>query len=689
MNENINYPSSDERITIPSMKVQPLKKICMTIGQLPTAYIETMSYYEMLIWFIEFLRNTVIPTVNNNGEALQEVQNIVMELQNYINDYKDTIDEEIKNFENHTDETIQNFETEINNTISQFETTVNSTVQGLEDYMNNYFNKLDVQEEINNKLDQMLEDGVLEQIIEQYIQSSALWCFDNVADMKLATNFVDGSYAKTLGFHELNDGGGSTYKIRTLTNNDDVDEMTIISLNNETLIAELIINTNIINIKQFGAYCDNIHDDSNALEACLNFTNTLTSSNGTKKRTIMIPAIVKVTRRIDCKNDQIKIMGTSLNNSRIVFNGENSYLNIGKDNNETSYEIEIENIKLYGDYSQNESILKFTKCANCYLTRVETAMGGENKYNISFINCGIIFMDKCTVTGSNDVFNYPGNRNGIFIKNLLSIFNFTNANCWNLNNLFTFEGTTQNVNIENNWIECIKSFIQVNCGTDMRYMNFKIFKNTIDTHTESTNFVPSIFKFIDIEMLNDTNFYGSNISIDDNTIYLANVTSIYNNSLIYISEIGNSEYSNFSINYNRNTFSGQTLNSLSAYVFYNSETKFYNTANIRIVSFTPVLQNDGAVLTNDKKIIGCNYTGTSSRVNEFPNGVYLAQGSTYNKGNIFYENGQFWCGYNGNVKQLPERVGNALAHATSETLLSVVNSIVDTLVNAHISNRQQ
>ena len=34
--------------------VSPLKKICMTIGQLPTSYIETMSYYEMLIWFIEF-----------------------------------------------------------------------------------------------------------------------------------------------------------------------------------------------------------------------------------------------------------------------------------------------------------------------------------------------------------------------------------------------------------------------------------------------------------------------------------------------------------------------------------------------------------------------------------------------------------------------------------------------------------
>ena len=84
-----NYPSSDEHVTVPPMKVQPLKKICMTIGQLPTSYLETMTYYEMLLWFIGYLRDTIIPTVNNNGEALEEVQTIVMNLQTYINNFKD------------------------------------------------------------------------------------------------------------------------------------------------------------------------------------------------------------------------------------------------------------------------------------------------------------------------------------------------------------------------------------------------------------------------------------------------------------------------------------------------------------------------------------------------------------------------------------------------------------------------
>jgi hypothetical protein len=118
-------------------KLSPLKKVCMTIGELPTAYIETMTYYEMLVWFTRFLQNQVIPVINNNSDVAEELQTLFVELENYVN---------------------------------------------------NYFDNLDVQDEINNKLDKMLEDGVLEQIIEQYLDSTAIWCFDTVSDMKQATN---------------------------------------------------------------------------------------------------------------------------------------------------------------------------------------------------------------------------------------------------------------------------------------------------------------------------------------------------------------------------------------------------------------------------------------------------------------------------------------------------------------------
>ena len=246
MNENINvhdnYPDSEQTINVPSMKVAPLKKICMTIGELPTSYLETMTYYEMVVWFIHFLRDTVIPTVNENAEAVQEVQNVVMDLQTYINNFKDSIDQD---------------------------------VEDLEDYMNNYFNNLDVQEEINNKLDQMLEDGQLEQIIEQFLQLTSLIAFDNVQGMKDSTNLANGSFAQTLGFYSKNDGGKALYKVRTITNDDVVNERNIIALYDDSLIAELIEDEKgVINALQWGAVADGETDNTNAFNDMIDYANT-------------------------------------------------------------------------------------------------------------------------------------------------------------------------------------------------------------------------------------------------------------------------------------------------------------------------------------------------------------------------------------------------------------------------------
>lgn len=51
--------------------------------------------------------------------------------------------------------------TEMQNLVQQF--------NDLKTYVDNYFKNLDVQEEINNKLDEMVQDGTLAQIINQEI----------------------------------------------------------------------------------------------------------------------------------------------------------------------------------------------------------------------------------------------------------------------------------------------------------------------------------------------------------------------------------------------------------------------------------------------------------------------------------------------------------------------------------------
>ena len=206
MNSEINY-------------VSPFKKFCISVGNLPTAYLESMSYYESLTYLVNYLANNVIPALNNNGEVVEELQQKFTELKNYV----DT-----------------------------------------------YFENLDVQEEINNKLDEMAESGQLTDIIAQYLGLAGMITFDTVADMKLAQNLVNGSKCCTLGYHNINDGGNALYKVRTVTNDDVVDEMFIIELYDDNLVGELIIPEK-INPLILGAYGDGTTDDLNILKTGLKY----------------------------------------------------------------------------------------------------------------------------------------------------------------------------------------------------------------------------------------------------------------------------------------------------------------------------------------------------------------------------------------------------------------------------------
>lgn len=102
----------------------------------------------------------------------------------------------------------------------------------LQNYVNNYFENLDVQEEINNKLDEMAEGGQLADIIAQYLELSGILAFNNIEDLKNADNLVNGSFAYTYGTINYNDGLGLFYKIRNIINTDVIDDINIVALNN-------------------------------------------------------------------------------------------------------------------------------------------------------------------------------------------------------------------------------------------------------------------------------------------------------------------------------------------------------------------------------------------------------------------------------------------------------------------------
>lgn len=198
---------------IKSEKVQNIiNKFCYTIGMIPTSYKMSLTYEEQILAIGHYLETTVYPAINNNAEALAELQNLFLDLKNYVV---------------------------------------------------NYFENLDVQNEINNKLDEMTKSGELEEIVLHALQIQGVLAFNTKNEMKTATNLIDGSICKTLGNNNYMDGQGAFYKIRTVTSSDDVDDNNIIALDiSNTLIAEKIPYTDIYEIiNNINLQINNINND--------------------------------------------------------------------------------------------------------------------------------------------------------------------------------------------------------------------------------------------------------------------------------------------------------------------------------------------------------------------------------------------------------------------------------------------
>ena len=176
---------------------------------------------------------------------------------------------------------------------------LNDNFRELNKYVTDYFKNLDVQDEIDNKLQQMSETGELQEIITDYLKLKTPIIFTNVQEMKNSSNLIEGSYAKTLGYYSKNDGGNSYYKIREITNQDVIDNGSIIPLNSGNLIAELLIEKNSINIEQFGALGDGIKDDTISI---------VNASNYCKNNKVMLSSagkIYKITEDLTLTNCHI------------------------------------------------------------------------------------------------------------------------------------------------------------------------------------------------------------------------------------------------------------------------------------------------------------------------------------------------------------------------------------------------
>ncbi len=274
---------------------------------IPLAFDESMSYYETLCGLLSYLKDTVIPTLNNNADAIIEVQTLMQNLQNYVD---------------------------------------------------NYFDNLDVQEEINNKLDEMAQDGTLAEILANYLNLTRfIDTTTNLINETSTTKIKNGYIIETFGFNEVDDGGNTKILITDVIPQNKF----YFELQNNLYGIPL---TNKENVLIYGIKNDGLTDNTTLLNQLINYTNKLYFPAGT---------YLFNTLNIDNKS-----------NFEIYGDGYNSILKCNNPNTTTFfYFIKMSNGENY----------------KCHNLKIDSNYIGTN-FAFSFVNVSNSIIEKCFITGA-------------------------------------------------------------------------------------------------------------------------------------------------------------------------------------------------------------------------------------------------------------------------------------------------
>lgn len=166
-------------------------------SNIPSVYDNTLSYYDELVKLIAYLEQIVVPAINKNSQDIEA----------YVNGLEE-----------------------------------------LKDYVDHYFDNLDVQDEIDNKLDEMAEGGQLASIIAEFLEMAPVFGYDTISAMSAATNLSDGSIARVLGNTSASDGDGAFYKVRTKEEGESADGVQKVAIGS-TLIADRIVNATAVDLQ--------------------------------------------------------------------------------------------------------------------------------------------------------------------------------------------------------------------------------------------------------------------------------------------------------------------------------------------------------------------------------------------------------------------------------------------------------
>ena len=432
----------------------------------------------------------------------------------------------------------------LNNTMEDVTNLLDAYNQ-LKDYVNNYFSSLDVQEEINNKLDQLVESGALPQILIK----NKVTTFKTTEEF-LNSDFVEGSTIKTLGFYNINDGGGAYFYITS--------ESGGVNFEKNGLYARLLYSTQ-INIKQLGSKSGG------------DITNILTTlfENVNEGTEIIIEPLKYYTTNTININKRVTINGTINTNKNTeqitpdVFNIENKG-NLLPVFNVLSSNVVIKNISIIGNSNYGIKISTIRNIIkNCYFYGLDVG--------IEFYKTGNAWIGENFV--EHNIFSYcvigvksTRNNNGALMDSafLYNIF----ARC---KNSFMFDSTIsmeftgnhdysengcnltncRNTIISNNYFDCQTS----TCITASLIGSLII---------EANRFLVSGTEASNITMIKLTSESSSRLTVNDNALYYDGdysglflnldgsyiITTYLKNNIIYNFELVKSSFDNRNIHGN-------------------------------------------------------------------------------------------------------------------------------------------
>lgn len=140
--------------------INPIKKLCITIGNLPESYFETLSYYESICWLLKFINTEIIPAINENAEAVKELQAILNEIEEYIQNYENDI-ETLNNKIGNNTSSIAILQNELNTNTTNLQNQINEIVIGDIYVFNPLSGRNELIDNVINSLYQLHRDNAL------------------------------------------------------------------------------------------------------------------------------------------------------------------------------------------------------------------------------------------------------------------------------------------------------------------------------------------------------------------------------------------------------------------------------------------------------------------------------------------------------------------------------------------------